>query len=201
MSLRIIKIGGSLLDWPALPRALRSWLAEQPAAWNVLVCGGGSFADLVRNADGIFGLGDEAAHWLAIDSLSVTARLLATILNVPLATTQHDLAAQARQEVAGSVVFDAREFLHACEPHLPGQKLPYGWNVTSDSIAARLAETLAAGELVLLKSDDPPAASLADLATAGYIDLFFPTAAKNVRQVKFVNLRPYGRVAGPASRV
>jgi hypothetical protein len=46
-------------------------------------------------------------------------------------------------------------------------------------------------ELVLLKSALPPAGSstLAELATAGYVDAFFPQAANRLDQVRLINLR------------
>ena len=62
MLTRVIKVGGSLLDWPPLPRAIGSWLATQPAALNVLICGGGPLAETIRRADRDFRLGDETAH-------------------------------------------------------------------------------------------------------------------------------------------
>jgi len=63
--------------------------------------------------------------------------------------------------------------------------LPHAWSVTSDSIAARLAQAVAAGELVLLKSAAPPP----DLGAADYVDEWFATAARDVPSVRIVNLR------------
>jgi hypothetical protein len=68
------------------------------------------------------------------------------------------------------VIFDVGDYLATDEPKLPGARLPHNWTVTSDAIAHRLAETIAADELVLLKSADPPPGSLPELAAAGYID-------------------------------
>ena len=49
-------------------------------------------------------------------------------------------------------------FLREVEPGLPGPKLPVGWDVTSDSIAARVAVLFDVAELVLLKSSSAPVA-------------------------------------------
>ena len=62
--------------------------------------------------------------------------------------------------------------------------------MTSDSIAARLAVRLGAGELVLLKSSLPAAGStLPGAAETGYVDAYFPTAAAEVPRVRCVDLR------------
>src|SRR5688500_7302297 len=78
LPLRVVKVGGSLLTWPELPQALRSWLAERPAGINVLICGGGALVDALRETDGTLHLSQRAMHRLAIDAMSITARLLAT---------------------------------------------------------------------------------------------------------------------------
>jgi aspartokinase-like uncharacterized kinase len=188
--LRIIKVGGSLLDWPHLPQALHHWLTEQPPALNVLFCGGGHLADCIRTADERFSLGDEAAHWLAIDCLSITTRLLASACQLDNVLDRYDdLLAWRAANTIGNVVFDLREFLHTFEAKFPGPPLPHDWTATSDSLAARLAQALAADELCLLKSTPPPSHSLAELATSGYIDAHFPTAAKDLPAVQLVNLR------------
>jgi aspartokinase-like uncharacterized kinase len=200
--LRVVKVGGSLLDWSDLPTALTRWLNQQPSATNVLICGGGKLADSIRKADQQFHLGDETAHWLAIDCLSITAKLLAQACNFPLLPLipKLRLAAQAPEaplrdpqprqssDMPSTIVLDPRDFLHHIEPTIPGPPLPHAWTVTSDSIAARLAQALAADELILLKSSSPPSKSLDELAAAGYVDLHFPIAAAHLTALQFVNL-------------
>ena len=180
--LRVVKVGGSLLDWPPLPRALREWLDGQPPAVNLLVCGGGPLTVAIRAADRTFALGEERAHWLCIDVLSVTAHLLAALLgDVPIVETFDNLPPTS--------VFDPRRFLYEQEPQFPGCVLPHTWSATTDSIAARIAETLAADELVLLKSADaPPHATLTDMAAAGYVDGHFPSAAAMLRKVQCLTM-------------
>jgi len=187
--LRVVKVGGSLLAWPELPRAIRDWLATQASALNVLACGGGPLAETIRQADRDFALGEEISHWLSIDTLGITAKLLAAISpEIPLLTTFAELEFRITTRQPGTVIFDSREFLVTREPQLAGTPLPHTWHATSDSIAARLAEVLSADELVLLKSAEPPVADLAALAAAGYVDAHFPRAVRNVASIRFVNL-------------
>jgi hypothetical protein len=86
-------------------------------------------------------------------------------------------------------ILDAYGFARAdeaCSDHLP-----HIWDVTSDSLAARVAVVFGAEELVLLKSvswegDDWQAA-----ASAGVVDRYFPEALRPVRDlaVRVVNAR------------
>ncbi|MCU0874487.1 MAG: hypothetical protein MUE50_19300 [Pirellulaceae bacterium] len=186
--LRVIKVGGSLFDFAAFPKAWSRWLAEQPPAVNVLIAGGGKLADVIREADQAWGLGDEAAHWLAIDVLAASARLLAAILKD--ARLEHDwerlLHRVAEREVGPPIVFCPVRFLQQREARFPPHPLPHGWSVTSDSIAARIAGILDAEELVLLKSADPPAQ-----LQPPYVDEYFVQAAEGLTCVRSVNLRRY----------
>jgi aspartokinase-like uncharacterized kinase len=195
MNLRIVKVGGSLLDWAPLPQALNQWLNGQPAAANVLIAGGGELAEAIRRADQLFGLGAETAHWLCIDALGTMARLLAALPRppLPLVSSFRQVQSQLPLAEAQALVLDPRDFLRVHEPRLPGRPLPHTWEVTSDSIAARLADVLTADELVLLKSTDPPpGATLGDLAASGLVDAYFPFAAAALGgRLRLVNLRSF----------
>lgn len=197
LPLRVIKVGGSLLTWPSLPAALHSWLDAQSPACNILVCGGGPLAEAVREADRTFGLDERAAHWLAIEAMHVTARLLAAVLkNYPLCESCCQLTESIGDRTnAATIVFDVRSFLRDQDQNT-SQPLPQDWTVTSDSIAARLATVLKADELVLLKSADSPAGALDELSVAGYVDDFFPRAAAALSRVRSVNLRTWRAAAG-----
>ena len=193
--LRIVKVGGSLLDWPQLGGALRKWLELAPPATNVLIGGGGKFAAAVRAADVQHTLGGPRAHWLAIDTMSITAQLVAHLVDVEPVTDYRVLEVQHSEP--RTIVFDPAPFLRQIEPELPGTTLPASWDVTSDSIAARLAIVLAADELVLLKSQSPPGnhqetiepSRLAELAAMLYVDRFLPRLAAELSRVRAVNLR------------
>ncbi|MBP3959479.1 hypothetical protein J8F10_29900 [Gemmata sp. G18] len=72
----VVKVGGSLFDSAALGPALRAFIESLGPAEVLLVPGGGPVADAVRKLDRTHGLGEEAAHWLALQSLSVTRTFL-----------------------------------------------------------------------------------------------------------------------------
>jgi aspartokinase-like uncharacterized kinase len=181
---RVVKLGGSLLEWPQWPVRLQTWLARQPLAVNVVVVGGGSLVEAIRTLDRQHGLTAEASHWLAIRAMSVTAQLAAELLP---AAQLIDSLAQVRRSPGGPLqILDVAMFLLA-EEFTPGA-LPCSWDVTSDSIAARLATALDA-ELVLLKSALPGSGDL-DVQgdAAALVDAYFATAARGL-SVRLVNLR------------
>lgn len=188
--LQIVKVGGSLLQRPDLGPRLRRWLDTQGETAVVLLAGGGELADWVRRADRCHGLGEEAAHWVAVRTMSVTAELLGRLL--PAARRVGDWS-QMSDLLSGRRpgdrwILDPLDFLQAHEPRLPGLKLGASWAVTSDSVAARLATVSGADELVLLKSADAPATDVPTLRAMGYVDDAFPRLAAETSAVRFVNL-------------
>jgi aspartokinase-like uncharacterized kinase len=187
---RVIKVGGSLFDWPLLPLALDAWLSGQPSATNVLIAGGGSLVDTIRRASRTFSLDDETAHWLSIDAMGINATFLAGFLpDAELISTYRELRSAVETDSCRRIVFDAREFLSKHESKLSGCVLPHNWSVTSDSIAARLAAVLAADELVLLKSADPSGETTTALVNAGFVDRYFLAFDDCDFRRRFVNLR------------
>ncbi len=183
---RVVKVGGSLFTLPDLGPRLRGWLNRQVPARDVLLAGGGRWADAVREADARFGLGQQTSHALCVEALRVSARMLAALLpGCPLVVRLARLRAVLGAERQGRWVFCPHQFMTRWEPRNHPRPLPASWAATSDSISARLAEVLGAGELVLLKSCDPPA----EWAAGDYVDPCFATAAANLACVRHVNLR------------
>ncbi|MCA9154762.1 MAG: hypothetical protein KDA38_08240 [Planctomycetales bacterium] len=192
--IRVIKVGGSLFDLPDLRQRVAEWRSRQRTALDVLVAGGGSAADVVRQWQARFALSDEASHWLCVDAMSVTARLLAELLEPSVLVTEAaDLQARLsgdRVDSSPPVVFDAAQFLRAVEPTLAGERLPHSFEATSDSIAARVAGWLEADELVLLKSTllDCPRNAVAG-AEFGLVDRHFPRQIRLPCRVRLVDIR------------
>lgn len=180
---RVIKLGGSLLGGPQLATRFQAWLLEQPPLANVLVVGGGGVVDRLRARDRAEGLDPSDAHWLAIAAMSDSARAVAKLLGeVPLVRWSEALQLRA----PGLEILDVDRFLR--DDARGDDPLPESWDVTSDSIAARLASRLGADELVLLKSAPAPTPSdFGSLSASGYVDACFPRVAVGLR-VRFVCL-------------
>jgi aspartokinase-like uncharacterized kinase len=183
----VVKIGGSLFDLPDLGPRLETWLGG-PQSF-VLVPGGGPTTDVVRDLDCTHRLGEEAAHWLALRSLSLNAWFLSTLLpgwNPQVVERAEDCGPCWR--TGALPVFDCYAFALNDEG-LPGC-LPHRWSVTSDSLAARVARVLGAGELILLKSVTiPERMDWAEAGREGLVDSYFATAAQGIPSVRAINFR------------
>jgi aspartokinase-like uncharacterized kinase len=182
---RVVKVGGSLFDLFDLGFRVRSWLDAQPSARNILVAGGAWFIEQVRQQS----YGDESSdHWTCIVIMDSTARLLRDAL--PGSELVQNVRPGRFSDLP--LVFAPWKWMEEYEPTFPGTRLPESWDVTSDSIAARLAICTCADELVLLKSADPPSRDLQELADAGYVDKFLPKLAGELPPWRIVNLRNNG---------
>ncbi|SFJ38288.1 amino acid kinase family protein [Planctomicrobium piriforme] len=176
----VLKIGGSLYDLPDLKPRLERLVAtfEVPV---LLVPGGGRFADEIRRLETIHQWTPEVSHHLALQTMSVGAQLLSSLLQKPVFTTWAEIL-----EGRGIGIVDVA--------HLAGlDELPPSWDITSDSIAAWLAVRCEAERLVLVKSVDAPqpVSDWNTLAASGLVDAYFPTIAPRMSQVAWVNLRTH----------
>ncbi len=186
--IRVVKVGGSLFDLPDLADRLRAWLSEQSPAHHVIVTGGGALVEQVRRWHALRPLNDAAAHWMSVDLMTVTAHMLHDHLpEIPL--IEDDRLLCQRLGERSCTLFGPGQWLRHSEPNLPGRKLPTNWQVTSDSIAARLAITLLADELVLLKSALPQKKSVEQLVQEGYLDRMFAALHPDLPRTFLVNLR------------
>ena len=73
-SIRVIKIGGSLLQRPGLLVDLQHWQATlvQPMV-NVWIVGGGTAVDAIRDQDRNYGMADSTSHWASIKAMDANA--------------------------------------------------------------------------------------------------------------------------------
>ena len=171
----VAKVGGSLYDWPDLGPALTAWLAFQSEP-VLLFPGGGEAADAVRGWDRVHDLGEEAAHWMAIRSLSLGAHFLQHLVpDMP---------------IVGSTM---PGILDPCPYFRTQTGPPHTWSVTTDSLAAWIAIHSGASKLVLLKSTDIPVSlSWKEASDAGFVDAHFPILVSSTAiPVEAVNLRRF----------
>jgi 5-(aminomethyl)-3-furanmethanol phosphate kinase len=191
-ALAVVKVGGSLFDWPELPDRLVAYLEMRRLAdhaeHTVLIAGGGPAANWIRTLDQIHRLGDVAADRLALHSLDLTAAFLAEILPESLKVDRLETLKTACRS-RSSTILAPRQALAEIESS-GMSPLPASWDVTSDAVAARIAAYIEARSLVLLKSAPlPEGATREDAARLGLIDPILPSVASPISQVEYVNLR------------
>lgn len=188
---RVVKVGGSLLDLPDLADRLRRWLAVQTPAHHVLVAGGGRLVDQIRQWHVLRPLSNVAAHWMCIDAMTVTAHMLHDRLP-EISLIEDDRLLCQRVGFRDCTIFGPALWMRHGEPGIAGTRLPASWEVTSDAIAGRLAVALAADELVLMKSSLPAESTsgeLSKMAAAGYVDSMLPRLTEELPRYRLVNLR------------
>lgn len=179
----IVKLGGSL----AGSAELAAWIAalDRYTAPLLIVPGGGVFADTVRAAQKTLAFDDTAAHHMALVAMQQYGIALAALW--PRLTGVATPAAIRR----------ALRLHHVpCWNPVPmalAAPLPKSWDVTSDTLAAWLAGSLKAAQLLLIKSRDPQVSfeTVADLAAVDLVDPLFPHYAAASGATVFV--------AGPGS--
>ncbi len=178
---RVIKLGGSLFDFAGIGTALQAWVADNQNLQNIVICGGGNFVNCIRRWDEIHELSAQAAHWISIEALSITSRLLAQLLPDADLTDDPQAATNADRPV---IIFEPTGWLQS------RFELPTSWDFTSDSIAASFAVTINSPELVLMKSTMPTGTmDPAVLSETGFVDLHFERFARQLRHIRVVNLR------------
>lgn len=187
MSLAIYKLGGSLLTCASLAGRLRS-LLQQTDARSLIVVGGGTAADVVRNWSQLYQLEQEPAHWIAVRSLALTRSLVQRLLPECEEAASHQQANAHWERRRTPVLLDVEACLrHAERDDL--QPLPHTWDVTSDSIAAWAASRWSADDLILLKSIGlPPDMNLQSAAAEGLVDEHFPKIAATLPRIRWCNL-------------
>jgi aspartokinase-like uncharacterized kinase len=178
----VLKLGGSLLDFPTLAEHLADLLDRLGPVPVVLIVGGGRTADEVRRWDTIHRLGDASAHWLAIDAMDFNARLVRSLLQRTGRETTTDLSALRPGVVVIPVV---RSLLKTSSC----PSLPESWDVTSDAIALWTAKSIYADRVLFLKSADPPAdRRISTAVETGLLDSATEILAQGL-SIGWVNLR------------
>lgn len=194
--LGVVKVGGSLLDWPSLPARLDAWLdARRGETRLLLLAGGGAKVDAIRHRQERSGTSDEVCHWKAIAAMEENTRELNRLLAAPLPMVESTT-------LFAKLGTPAAWFLPL--PWAQRQSdVPASWETTSDSLAARLAlelgkETSSPACLTLLKSRSlgpfpdsrgGAAPNWNQLAKEGAVDRAFPAYAGKIAAIEWIHFR------------
>jgi aspartokinase-like uncharacterized kinase len=188
----VVKVGGSLLDWPLLPERISEWAGLQIAEGGriVYLVGGGKVVDAVRGVSTAHDASLADSHDWALRAMDLTAYLFQGLMKQSalrvVATTEglHSALSKRRQAILAPSRWLALDESHSGEP------LEHSWELTSDSIAARLARRLHAGRLVLAKSAPlPVGCGVAQAAETGLIDGCFLRESRGLRRIDYLYLR------------
>ncbi|ACC75002.1 aspartate kinase [Paraburkholderia phymatum] len=187
----VVKIGGSMSRDPLLEEWLTD-LVDFGGGRVVIVPGGGDFAEQAREHQDIWRFDDVAAHNMAVLAMAQCALMMHGISRrLVIAATDAQIRAALH---AGRVAVWAPLDLLYQEPN----RLT-SWDVTSDSLAAWLANRLNAERLLIVKSceierdrsiDEYAALGIVDRSLAGFthdapypVDLLSRTDGARVRDL------------------
>jgi aspartokinase-like uncharacterized kinase len=165
----VVKLGGSLADYPDDLRRWLKVLAEAGKGRMVIVPGGGIFATAVREAQKKWCFDDAAAHAMGLRAMEQYGLMLCGMQQDLIPTRIEAEIRKALQENQVPVWLPVQT--------LASDDLSPSWDVTSDSLAAWLAKRLKAEHLVLVKSCVLPNGKVeaAELSKNGIVDNAFPS--------------------------
>ena len=193
-TLAVVKVGGSLFDWPELPGRLAACLEARRA----------------NDPDEAIGLDRRRRSCGGLDPLArsdsptrrrsrpptgaARARLDGgrpgeTVAGLDRGRSARNARGRVRIRRAIPILAPRHGVWHEIERQ-GADPLPASWDVTSDTIAARIAVHLGARSLVLIKSASAPRARRAKTPRGlGLVDPMLPSCARSIPQSRIVNLR------------
>lgn len=159
--MRVVKLGGSLLETGKMFDCLKHIVSQNKQ--TVVVCGGGLFANTVRAAQKKWHFDDIVAHEMAILAMQQTALMCQNL------QPEFELFSKTQnfQNQRFAIWLPDLEQLNNAE-------IEPSWNITSDTLAAWLANELDVDELVVVKSCEiDTALALSELTDQEIIDAGF----------------------------
>ena len=133
----VVKIGGSLFPDYAIDLADKLKNTE-----SLIILGGGEFANLIRKYDEDINFSDETNHWTAIECMDIISKLV----NDKVKSTKLAYSIDEANEISDkgfTPIFVVSQFLKTNDP------FECSWDVTSDSIAAYVADIFDAKLLIV----------------------------------------------------
>ncbi|HSO26122.1 MAG TPA: delta 1-pyrroline-5-carboxylate synthetase [Methanobacteriaceae archaeon] len=140
----IVKVGGSL--FPENSVKLVEAISELTEKEIMVICGGGSFANQIRDYDSQMNFSDTANHESAIMCMDIIGRLLADKISDAEAVYDLNSAKSLAKENKIPILLPSR-LMHYLDP------LEHSWSVTSDSISLYIAQLLQAKLLIATDVD------------------------------------------------
>jgi len=164
MTINIVKLGGSLEKSRQLSACLNA--AVDRFEHLIIVPGGGSFADLVRQSQQQWQFDDVTAHEMAILAMQQMA-LLCHSLRPDFSCLNSVNCIQSQAKTTAKIIWspDISELNQA--------GVSASWDISSDSLAAWLATQLQATRLTLIKTATFSDTTIAYCAKHGIIDHAF----------------------------
>jgi len=152
-----------------------------------VVIGGGELIDAIRRLDQVRPGDPVDTHWLCIELMEITRRVFANWFDWRPLTSHEELREQMqvgfcseRPTVVAVTSFYDRD---------TDIRVPWDWRTTSDTIAAILAVTVNADELVLLKSCEVDSRlDIVALSQAGIVDAALSSLADRIPSVRVEQL-------------
>lgn len=164
--LLVVKVGGSLAETGRMPSVLSLIAAARVPV--VVVPGGGPFAESIRTLQHEMKFDNALAHRLAMLAMHQMAEVMAA--------QQERLRIVETLEGISEALCESKVPVWAPLRMIANDALvPAGWDATSDSLSARLAELLEARLLLLKSVDVERSASLEALAHQEVVDPLTPS--------------------------
>lgn len=182
----VIKLGGSLCHSDVLIDCLNAVEKNYRGRAVVIVPGGGAFADQVRLAQQRWSFDDNTAHRMAVLAMQQTALMFQGLK--PGWVIADTVAAIQDRAGEKNIVVWSPDIVELDEAGVPAS-----WDISSDSLAAWLAKTVSAAELILIKSAPiDPALSLQQLAKQNIVDnAFCGFVAEAAFKIRIVNAQSW----------
>jgi 5-(aminomethyl)-3-furanmethanol phosphate kinase len=143
----VLKIGGSLSRGPALSDLCREISSLGKCRSLLVVPGGGKFADQVREAYHQYGLSETFAHCMALLAMDQYGYILNHLIENSCLAPDLSTSLEAAESGRTAILLPSTIVIQS-------SPLPHSWQVTSDSIAAWVAQLACCPRLVLLKDID-----------------------------------------------
>jgi 5-(aminomethyl)-3-furanmethanol phosphate kinase len=143
----VLKIGGSLSRGLALSDLCREISRLSKRHSLLVVPGGGKFADQVREAYRQYKLNETSAHCMALLAMDQYGYILNELIENSCLTLDLTAAREAAESSRTAILLPSTIVIRS-------DPLPHSWRVTSDTIAAWVAQLIGSPRLVLLKNVD-----------------------------------------------